>query len=79
MCSPKGHARTIPCSISCIGARQTPSRDFDGDARASDNLYTNSVIALDPNDGAIEWHDQWTPRPVLRGGLLVLHMFCGCP
>ena len=39
-----------------------PGPDYDGDVRLGDNLYTNSVLALDPDDGRIEWHNQWTPH-----------------
>jgi alcohol dehydrogenase (cytochrome c) len=39
-----------------------PGPDYDGSVRPGDNLYTNSVLALDPDDGAIRWHYQWTPH-----------------
>jgi alcohol dehydrogenase (cytochrome c) len=39
-----------------------PSPDFDGSVRPGDNLYTNSVLALDPDDGSIRWHYQFTPH-----------------
>jgi alcohol dehydrogenase (cytochrome c) len=39
-----------------------PSPDFDGSVRQGDNLYTNSVVALDPDDGSLKWHYQWTPH-----------------
>ena len=39
-----------------------PGPDFDGNARAGDNLYTNSVVAIDPDDGSLKWHYQWTPH-----------------
>jgi alcohol dehydrogenase (cytochrome c) len=39
-----------------------PSPDFDGSVRKGANLYTNSVLALDPDDGSIRWHYQWTPH-----------------
>jgi alcohol dehydrogenase (cytochrome c) len=39
-----------------------PSPDYDGTVREGDNLYTNSVIALDPDDGSLRWHYQWTPH-----------------
>lgn len=39
-----------------------PSPDFDGSIRPGDNLYTNSVLALDPDDGSIRWHYQFTPH-----------------
>ena len=41
-----------------------PSPDWNGDARAGDNLYSNSVLALDPKTGAMKWHFQFTPHDV---------------
>jgi alcohol dehydrogenase (cytochrome c) len=35
---------------------------FDGDARKGDNLYTNSIVALDPDTGNLAWHFQTTPH-----------------
>jgi alcohol dehydrogenase (cytochrome c) len=40
------------------------SPDWNGDARAGDNLYTDSVLALNPDTGAIKWHFQFTPHDV---------------
>jgi alcohol dehydrogenase (cytochrome c) len=39
-----------------------PAPDFDGGVREGDNLYTDSVIAVDPDDGAIRWHYQYNPH-----------------
>ena len=39
-----------------------PSPDYDGSVREGDNLYTNSVVAIDPDDGSLRWHYQWTPH-----------------
>jgi alcohol dehydrogenase (cytochrome c) len=39
-----------------------PGPDYDGSVRPGANLFTNSVLALDPDDGAIRWHYQWTPH-----------------
>lgn len=39
-----------------------PAPDFSGADRAGDNLYTNSVIALDPDSGHLAWHFQFTPH-----------------
>jgi alcohol dehydrogenase (cytochrome c) len=39
-----------------------PSPDFDGSVREGDNLYTDSVIAVDPDNGQIRWHYQFTPH-----------------
>jgi alcohol dehydrogenase (cytochrome c) len=39
-----------------------PAPDFDGDARPGDNLYTSSIVALDPDTGALRWYYQMTPH-----------------
>jgi alcohol dehydrogenase (cytochrome c) len=39
-----------------------PSPDFDGSVRPGDNLYTDCVLALDPNTGKLKWHFQFTPH-----------------
>jgi|SoiMethySBSTD1v2_1073268.scaffolds.fasta_scaffold02964_19 alcohol dehydrogenase (cytochrome c) len=39
-----------------------PGPDWNGDGRPGDNLYTDSVIALDPDTGAVKWHYQFTPH-----------------
>jgi alcohol dehydrogenase (cytochrome c) len=38
------------------------SPDFDGDIRPGDDLYTCSVLALDPDSGKLKWHFQFTPH-----------------
>jgi alcohol dehydrogenase (cytochrome c) len=35
---------------------------FNASVRKGDNLYTNSVLALDPKTGKIKWHFQFTPN-----------------
>ena len=39
-----------------------PSPEFNGDVRRGDNLFTNSIIALDPDSGELKWHFQFTPH-----------------
>src|ERR1043166_7604645 len=39
-----------------------PSPDYNGDERKGDNLYANSVLALDPQTGKLRWHFQFTPH-----------------
>jgi len=39
-----------------------PAPDFDGEVREGDNLYTDSVVAVNPDDGTIQWHYQFTPH-----------------
>ena len=44
-----------------IGTGQ-PFPDYDPTVRPGDNLYTNSLLALDPDTGNIKWHFQYTPN-----------------
>jgi alcohol dehydrogenase (cytochrome c) len=39
-----------------------PGPDYNGDVRPGDNLYSCSVLALDPDDGRLKWHFQYTPH-----------------
>jgi alcohol dehydrogenase (cytochrome c) len=39
-----------------------PGPDFTGDNRKGDNLYSNSVVALDAETGRLKWHFQFTPH-----------------
>lgn len=39
-----------------------PGPDFQGETRQGDNLFTNSVVALDPDTGKRKWHFQFTPH-----------------
>lgn len=39
-----------------------PCPDYNGDERKGDNLYSNSVLALDPDSGGLKWHFQFTPH-----------------
>jgi len=45
-------------------ATGNPSPDWNGDGRAGDNLYSNSVLALNPENGEIKWYFQFTPHDV---------------
>ena len=59
-----------------------PGPDFNGAGRAGDNLYTNSVVALDAESGHLVWHFQFTPhdehdRDALQIPLLVDTTFRG--
>jgi hypothetical protein len=38
-----------------------PAPDFNGDVRPGDNLYTDSVVALDVETGELKWHFQVVP------------------
>jgi alcohol dehydrogenase (cytochrome c) len=41
-----------------------PCPDFDGGVREGDNLYTNCVVAVDPDNAEIKAHYQYTPHDV---------------
>jgi alcohol dehydrogenase (cytochrome c) len=41
-----------------------PAPDFDGEVREGDNLYTDSIVAVDVDSGQIQWHYQCTPHDV---------------
>ena len=41
-----------------------PAPDWNGDLRAGDNLYSNSLLAVDPDTGERLWHFQFTPHDV---------------
>ena len=42
-----------------------PSPDFAGDDRKGDNLYSDSIVALDADTGKLKWYFQFTPHDVL--------------
>jgi alcohol dehydrogenase (cytochrome c) len=39
-----------------------PSPDFDGGPRPGDDLYTDCLLALDPDTGKLKWYFQFTPH-----------------
>jgi alcohol dehydrogenase (cytochrome c) len=39
-----------------------PSPDFEGSVRPGDDLYTDSLLALDPDTGKLKWYFQFTPH-----------------
>jgi len=39
-----------------------PCPDMNGDVRPGDNLYTDSVLALKPKTGELQWYFQFTPH-----------------
>ncbi len=41
-----------------------PGPDYDGDVRQGDNLYSDSLVALDADTGTLRWHFQFTPHDV---------------
>jgi alcohol dehydrogenase (cytochrome c) len=41
-----------------------PAPTFNGEVRKGDNLYSDSVLALDADSGKLKWHFQFTPHDV---------------
>jgi len=41
-----------------------PGSDLNGDVRKGDNLYADSLLALDVRTGRLKWHYQFTPHNV---------------
>jgi len=41
-----------------------PGPDYDGTVREGDNLYSDSVVALDADTGELKWHFQFTPHDI---------------
>lgn len=39
-----------------------PGPDFEGSARPGDNLYSDCVVALNPDTGELKWYFQFTPH-----------------
>ena len=48
----------------CTGRSAIPGPDMIGDERQGDNLYSDSVVALDAKTGRRKWHFQFTPHDV---------------
>jgi alcohol dehydrogenase (cytochrome c) len=41
-----------------------PAPDFEGGVRPGDDLYTDCLLALDPDTGKLKWYFQFTPHDV---------------
>ena len=39
-----------------------PGKEYNGDDRQGDNLYSDSMLALNRKDGTLKWHYQFTPH-----------------
>jgi alcohol dehydrogenase (cytochrome c) len=51
-----------PASKLTIWGTGNPMPQYDPQARPGDNLYTDSVVALDINTGKLVWYFQYTPN-----------------
>jgi alcohol dehydrogenase (cytochrome c) len=56
-----------------------PGPDFFGDDRRGDNLYTDSLLALDATTGKLRWHFQFTPHDVHDWGAANVPMLLDLP
>jgi alcohol dehydrogenase (cytochrome c) len=43
-------------------ATGNPGPDYNGEERLGDNLYSSSILALDPKSGKLKWYYQTTPH-----------------
>ena len=41
-----------------------PGPDWNGEVRKGDNLYSDCVVALDPDTGSLKWYFQFTPHDI---------------
>jgi alcohol dehydrogenase (cytochrome c) len=41
-----------------------PGLDYNGDDRQGDNLYSDSIVALETKTGKLRWHFQFTPHDI---------------
>ena len=41
-----------------------PGPDYHSDSRKGDNLYSDSIVALDADTGKLRWHYQFTPHDI---------------
>lgn len=53
-----------PTSHNIFFAVGNPSPDLDGTVRPGDNLYTESIVAVDARTGEYKWHYQEVPHDV---------------
>lgn len=53
-----------PDTDTLFWATGNPSPDWNGDEREGDNLYSDSLLAIDPTTGERKWHFQYTPHNV---------------
>jgi alcohol dehydrogenase (cytochrome c) len=51
-----------PTSKTLFWTTGNPCPDYNGGERVGDNLWSNSVLALDPSNGRLRWFYQFTPH-----------------
>jgi len=53
-----------PATNTTFWGTGNPGPDWNGDGRKGDNLFSDSVVALDADTGQRRWHFQFTPHDV---------------
>jgi len=51
-----------PATNTTFWTTGNPAPSNRGEGRAGDNLYSDSLLALDPDTGKLKWHFQFTPH-----------------
>jgi alcohol dehydrogenase (cytochrome c) len=59
-----GHRRLRPRTESAAVWNRQSRPDYHSESRKGDNLYSNSLVALDADTGRLKWHYQFTPHDV---------------
>jgi hypothetical protein len=62
-----GHGTYDPALNLTYWGLGNPGPDFNAGAAAGDNLYTDSVVALNADTGKLQWHFQFTPNDRTTG------------
>jgi alcohol dehydrogenase (cytochrome c) len=68
-----------PATKLTIWGTGNPIPQMDPEARPGDNLYTNSVVALDTNTGKLVWYFQYTPNDGWDYDEIGVHMLYDVP
>src|SRR5215468_4954085 len=63
-----------PATRLTIWGTGNPVPQYDPDSRPGDNLYTNSVVALDIDTGKLAWHFQYLPNDSWDYDEIGIHM-----
>jgi alcohol dehydrogenase (cytochrome c) len=63
-----------PATRLTIWGTGNPVPQYDPDSRPGDNLYTNSVVALDIDTGKLSWHFQYLPNDSWDYDEIGIHM-----
>ena len=59
-----GHGRLRSRAEPRVLRHRQPGPDYHSDSREGDNLYSDSLVALDVDTGKLRWHYQFTPHDV---------------